>query len=78
MGVALESLSKRVVSPFNRRLRSWAIERAKKRIVERGLDIHSMSDDELEVLVGEEEAKLKTSIKAYGMASVMLALGLSP
>ena len=78
MSVGLKSLSKKVVSPVNRRLRSWAIERAKKRILDRGLDIHSMSEDELEELVHEEEVKLKTNIQRYGMGAVMLALVGSP
>ena len=74
MNLITENFGKKLAGPVNKRLRSWAIERAEKNILESGKDIRSFSEEELEVVVCEEEEKLKSTIKNYGIGALTLAL----
>ena len=74
MKAAIKTFGKKMVSPATKGVRGWAIKRTEKRISESGVDIHALNEEELEILVCEEEEKLKNAIQKYGMGAVMIAL----
>jgi len=74
LGKNAKHLGRKVASPVTKGVRSWAIKRTEKRIAEAGVDISSLSEEELEILVCEEEEKLKNAIQKYGMGAVMITL----
>jgi len=68
-------------NPVSRRykmaIREKAIKRAETRIVLAGRKPEDFSPDDLEVVVYEEEMKLKSEIKEKGLFAVLALLGLS-
>ena len=78
LGNNAKHLGRKMVSPVTRGVRGWAIKRTEKRISESGVDIRALDEEELEILVCEEEEKLKNAIQRVGMGAVMFALVGSP
>lgn len=70
-----------VVSAIPRKYRNFirekAIDRARTRIIVAGNDPRKMNQQDLEVVVKEEEDKLKGSIKEKGLLAVLALLGLN-
>ncbi|MFT2109924.1 hypothetical protein [Marinomonas sp. 2405UD68-3] len=62
---------------YRKILREKAISRAKTRIVLAGRKAEDMSLDDLEVVVQEEEQKIKSEIKEKGLLAVLALLGIS-
>ncbi|MBT8114680.1 MAG: hypothetical protein KJP04_04840 [Arenicella sp.] len=62
---------------YHSAIREKAISRARTRIVVAGGDPASFSQNDLEVVVKEEEDKIKGSIKEKGLLAVLALLGLS-
>lgn len=58
-------------------VREKAIDRARTRIIVAGNDPKSMSQQDLEVVVKEEEDKIKSSIREKGLLAVLALLGLN-
>ena len=58
-------------------IREKAIARAKARIALSGRAPRDLTQDELEIIVKEEEDKIKQVIYGSGVAALMLVLGLS-
>jgi hypothetical protein len=58
-------------------IRDKAIERARTRIIVAGNDPRKLSLEDLEVVVREEEDKIKGSIKEKGLLAVLAMLGLN-
>ena len=58
-------------------IRDKAIERARTRIIVAGNDPRKLSLEDLEVVVREEEDKIKSSIKEKGVLAVLAMLGLN-
>lgn len=58
-------------------IREKAIDRARTRIIVAGNDPRKMSQDDLEVVVREEEDKIKSSIRDKGLLAVLALLGLN-
>jgi len=58
-------------------IRDKAIERARTRIIVAGNDPRKLSQQDLEVVVREEEDKIKGSIKEKGLMAVLALLGLN-
>lgn len=58
-------------------IRDKAIERARTRIIVAGNNPSTMSQQDLEVVVREEEDKIKGSIKEKGLLAVLALLGLN-
>lgn len=58
-------------------IREKAIDRARTRIIVAGNDPAQLSQQDLEVVVKEEEDKLKSSIKEKGLLAVLALLGLN-
>jgi hypothetical protein len=78
LGNNAKQVGRKIVSPVIKSVRGWAIKRTEKRISESGVDIHALTKEELEILVCEEEEKLKITIQRFGMGAVMFALVGSP
>lgn len=76
-----KSLSVPVIGAIPRKYRSFvrekAIDRARTRIIVAGNDPKKMSPQDLEVVVREEEDKIKSSIKERGLLAVLALLGLN-
>ena len=58
-------------------IRNKAIERAKTRVILAGRAPEDFSPDDLEVVVSEEEQKIKSEIRDKGLLAVLALLGLS-
>ncbi len=58
-------------------IRNKAIDRAKTRIIVAGNDPRKMSQEDLEIVVREEEDKIKGWIKQKGILAVLALLGLN-
>lgn len=58
-------------------IREKAIDRARTRIIVAGNDPRKMSQEDLEVVVREEEDKIKGGIKQKGLLAVLALLGLN-
>jgi len=70
-----------VVTAIPRKYRSFirekAIERARTRIIVAGSDPRKFSQEDLEIVVREEEDKIKGSIKEKGLLAVLAFFGLN-
>lgn len=58
-------------------IRDKAIERARTRIIVAGNDPRKLSQEDLEVVVREEEDKIKSAMKEKGVLAVLALLGLN-
>jgi len=67
----------KVPSKYHGFIREKAIERARTRIIVAGNDPRKLSQEDLEVVVREEEDKLKSSMKEKGVMAVLALLGLN-
>ena len=66
-----------LTSRYKRAIREKAIQRARTRIVIAGREPEDFSADDLEVVVAEEEQKLKSEIRDKGLLAVLALFGLS-
>jgi len=66
-----------IPNKYRRFVREKAIDRARTRIIVAGNDPRKMSPQDLEVVVREEEDKIKSSIKERGLLAVLALLGLN-
>lgn len=66
-----------VPSKYRSYIRDKAIERARTRIIVAGNDPRKLSQEDLEVVVREEEDKIKGSMKEKGVLAVLAMLGLN-
>lgn len=58
-------------------IREKAIDRARSRIIVAGSDPRTISSQDLEIVVKEEEDKIKGSIREKGLLAVLALLGLN-
>ena len=77
MKVALKKFGTKVARQVTKGVRNWAIKRTEKRIADAQVEISALSEEELEILVCEEEDKLKNRIKNVSMGAVMITLGVA-
>jgi len=66
-----------VTDKLKQKIRDKAISRAKTRIVLAGKKPEDFNEDELEIIVKEEEDKIKGSAKEKGLLVLLSLLGLS-
>ncbi|WP_191600405.1 hypothetical protein [Marinomonas algicola] len=66
-----------ITKKYRKILREKAISRAKTRIVLAGRKAEEMSEEDLEVVVQEEEQKIKSEVKEKGLLAVLALLGIS-
>jgi len=62
---------------FFERLRDRALLRTRARLIESGVDIERLSDEELEVIIADEEDKLVGEYKSKGLIALLALLGIS-
>jgi hypothetical protein len=62
---------------YKKIIREKAISRAKTRIIIAGRTPEEFSQEDLEVVVQEEESKIKSDIKSKGLLAVLALLGVS-
>lgn len=62
---------------YKRYIRDKAIERARTRIIVAGNDPRKLSQQDLEVVVREEEDKIKSSIREKGLMAALALFGLN-
>jgi len=58
-------------------IREKAIDRARTRIIVAGNDPRNFNQEDLEIVVKEEEDKIKQAIKEKGFLAILAALGLN-
>jgi len=58
-------------------IRNKAIDRARTRIIVAGNDPRNFTQEDLEIVVKEEEDKIKQAIKEKGLLAILAALGLN-
>ena len=66
-----------VVDRYRSRIRERAITQAKARIALSGRDFDEFSEGELEVIVQDEEQKVRGNIKQSAVVAALIVLGLS-
>ena len=66
-----------LVSRYRSKVRERAITQAKARIALSQKPFEDFSEDDLEIIVRDEEDKVKTSLKQSAVVAVLIALGLS-
>ncbi len=73
----IKNLPARTRDKFYLRLREKAILRTRGRLVESRVDIESLSDEELEIIITDEEDKLIGEYKSRGIIALLALLGIS-
>jgi len=73
----LSWLPKKVQEKFLFRLREKALLRTRARLVESGVDIGTLSDEDLEVIIADEEDRLIGEYKSKGIIALLALLGIS-
>ncbi|WP_269618685.1 hypothetical protein [Zhongshania sp. BJYM1] len=66
----------KLLSKYRMRIREGAITNAKKQLAQRGITPGELGPDELEILVHDEEVKLRGKLKNYSLAALITALTL--
>jgi len=70
-------LPEKTKEKFYLRLREKAIMRTRARLVESRVDIDTLTDDELEIIIADEEDKLVAEYKTKGLIALLALLGIS-
>ena len=70
-------LPEKTKEKFYLRLREKAIMRTRARLVESRVDIDTLTDDELEIIIADEEDKLVGEYKSRGLIALLAMLGIS-
>ncbi|WP_456451971.1 hypothetical protein [Hydrogenimonas sp.] len=73
----IKKLPERVQEKFYLKLREKALLRTRARLVESRVDIDSLTDEELEVIIADEEDKLIGEYKSRGLIALLALLGIS-
>jgi hypothetical protein len=73
----LSAIKDGVVGRYQSRIREKAITQAKARIALSHRNIKDFSESELEVIVQDEEQKVKGSLKQSAVVAALIVLGLS-
>ena len=73
----VKNLPERSKEKFYLKLREKAILRTRARLVENRVDIESLSDEELEIIIADEEDKLVGEYKTKGLIALLALLGIS-
>jgi len=66
----------KLLNKYRARIREGAIANAKKQLAMRGVAPGELGPDELEILVHDEEVKLRSRLKNYSLAALIAALAL--
>jgi len=70
-------LPKKSRDKFYERLRQKALLRTQARLIESGVDITKLKDEELEIIIADEEDKLIGEYKSKGLLALLALFGIS-
>lgn len=70
------NIKNKLLFKYRSRLRESAIERAKRRLALDDIQPSDLSSDEMEVIVAEEESKIKGKLKDLSLGALITALTL--
>ncbi len=73
----IKKLPQQTKEKFYLKLREKAILRTRARLVESRVDIETLSDEELEIIIADEEDKLVGEYKTKGLIALLALLGIS-
>ena len=73
----IKKLPRRSRDKFYEKLREKALIRTRARLVESRVDIDTLSDEELEIIIADEEDKLIGEYKTKGLLALLALLGIS-
>ena len=71
------NIKEKYLQKYRSKIRERAITQAKARIVLAGKKVAAFDQDELEIIVRDEEEKIKHNIKQSGVVALLLILGLA-
>lgn len=74
---SIGNLKDSVADKYRSRIRERAITQAKARIALSERQLEDFTEDELEIIVQDEEEKVKRSLKQSAVVAVLITLGLS-
>ncbi len=66
-----------LLDKYRSRIREKAILQAKSRIALAGRQVRDFAEDQLEIIVFEEEEKIKSKLRQSGLIAILITLGLS-
>ena len=73
----IKTLPAKLQDKIRMRIREKALLRTRARLIESGVDINKLSDEDLEVIIADEEDKLIGEYKTKGLLALLAMLGLS-
>lgn len=73
----IKTLPAKLQDKIRMRIREKALLRTRARLIESGVDIKKLSDEDLEVIIADEEDKLIGEYKTKGLLALLAMLGLS-
>ncbi len=73
----IKTLPTKLQDKIRMRIREKALLRTRARLIESGVDINKLSDEDLEVIIADEEDKLIGEYKTKGLLALLAMLGLS-
>ena len=77
MNNKVSEFKENILDKYRSKIRERAIIQAKKRIALSDKKINDFTQDELEVLVLDEEEKLKRALRQSGVVALLITLGLN-
>ena len=73
----IDDIKDRILDKYQSKIRERAITQAKARIALSEKKFEDFTEDELEVIVKDEEDKVKRSLKQSAVVALLITLGLS-
>jgi len=73
----LAEYKEHLLDKYRSRIREKAILQAKSRIALAGRQVRDFAEDQLEIIVYEEEEKIKSRLRQSGLIAILITLGLS-
>jgi len=77
MGNKIVDIKEKLLDKYRKNIREKAIVKAKARIALAGKTVEDLSADELEIIVLDEEEKVKSRLKQSGVIALLITLGLA-
>jgi len=72
----LKKAPQSIKDKYNSKIRVIAIEETKKRIIKHNKKISDYSDEEMQIMIKEEENRVKESVKITILTSLLVAAGI--
>ena len=72
----LKKAPQSIKDKYNSKIRDNAIEETKKKIIKHNKKISDYSDEEMQIMIKEEENRIKESVKITILTSLLVAAGI--